>query len=359
MTECGEVGRWQAKRWNRGSFPKSRSKCQGTSTPVVNPRRPNAADPRCQLERNGLFQASRPDIVCRESFSITRKSTFRGTTAVIVSLFRSTFASLILLVTALAVHSVSAAARAEDKQPADDRYPKNQWVQLFNGRDLDGWTPKIRYCDAGDNHHNTFRVEDGLLKVRYDSAGYPEFGERFGHLFFRDQFRNYRFRVEYRFVGNQCKGGPGWAIRNSGVMVHGQAPATMTKDQDFPVSIEVQLLGGNGKDARTTSNLCTPGTNVVMNRELKLQHCINSTSPTFHGEQWVTAEIEVHNNEIIRHLIDGEVVLEYSQPQLDKRDANARPLIQNDDLMLHFGSISLQSESHPIDFRKVEIMVLE
>ncbi len=276
-----------------------------------------------------------------------------------VSPHRSPLSCLAVLFTLLTVAQASASARADEKQPADDRYPKNTWVPLFNGRDLDGWTPKIRYSDLGDNYHNTFRVEDGLLKVRYEAAGYPEFGERFGHLFFRDQFRNYRFRVEYRFVGEQCKGGPGWATRNSGVMVHGQDPATMTKDQDFPVSIEVQLLGGNGKDPRTTSNLCTPGTNVVMNRELKLQHCINSTSATFHGEQWVTAEIEVHNNEIIRHLIDGEVVLEYSQPQLDKRDANARRLIQGENLMLHFGSISLQSESHPLDFRKVEIMVLE
>jgi hypothetical protein len=132
----------------------------------------------------------------------------------------------------------------------------------------------------------------------------------------------------------------------------------MQKDQDFPVSIEVQLLGGNGRDPRTSSNLCTPGTNVVMKGELKLQHCINSTSPTFHGEDWVTAEIEVRNNEVIRHLIGGEVVLEYNKPQLDKRDESARRLITGDDLMLQGGTISLQSESHPIDFRKVEIMVL-
>ena len=133
----------------------------------------------------------------------------------------------------------------------------------------------------------------------------------------------------------------------------------MAKDQDFPVSIEVQLLGGNGKDNRTTSNLCTPGTNVVMNGELKLQHCINSTSKTYHGEQWVTAEIEVHNNEVIRHLLDGEVVLEYHKPQLDARDESAKKLIKDGNLMLSGGTISLQSESHPIDFRKVEIMVLE
>jgi hypothetical protein len=249
--------------------------------------------------------------------------------------------------------------RGQQAEFADAGYKKNEWVALFNGRDLTGWTPKIRYCELGENFDNTFRVEEGLLKVRYDGPGYAQYGERFGHLFFKDSFSNYRFRVEYRFVGSQCPGGPGWALRNSGVMVHGQDPKGMQKDQDFPVSIEVQLLGGNGKDPRTTSNLCTPGTNVEMKGQLKLQHCINSTSPTFHGEDWVTAEIEVRNNEVIRHLINGEVVLEYNKPQLDKRDESARRLIRGEDLMLSGGTISLQSESHPIDFRKVEIMVLE
>lgn len=242
---------------------------------------------------------------------------------------------------------------------AADEYPKGEWVSLFNGKDLTGWTPKIRYYELGDNNGDTFRVRDGLLQVRYDGGGYEKFGEKFGHLFYKDSFSNYRFRVEYRFVGEQCAEGPGWATRNSGVMIHGQDPKTMAKDQDFPVSIEVQLLGGNGKDNRTTSNLCTPGTNVVMNGELKLQHCINATSKTYHGEQWVTAEIEVHNNEVIRHLLDGEIVLEYNKPQLDERDNSAKKLIKDGKLMLTGGTISLQSESHPIDFRKVEIMVLE
>ena len=96
-----------------------------------------------------------------------------------------------------------------------------------------------------------------------------------------------------------------------------------------------------------------------MNGELKLQHCINSTSKTYHGEQWVTSEIEVHNNEVIKHLLDGEVVLEYNKPQLDERDENAKKLIKDGNLMLTGGTISLQSESHPIDFRKVEIMVVD
>jgi hypothetical protein len=231
-----------------------------------------------------------------------------------------------------------------------------EWVQLFNGKDLSGWTPKIRYCEFGDNYAETFRVEDGLMKVRYD--GYDEFNERFGHLFYKTEFSNYRMRVEYRFVGEQCKGGPGWALRNSGIMVHGQKPETMAKDQDFPVSIEVQLLAGNGKDPRTTSNLCTPGTNVVMDGQLKKQHCISSSSKTYHLDQWVTAEIEVRGNRVIRHLLDGEVVLEYNDPQLDERDASAAKLIKDGQLALSGGSISLQSESHPCDFRKVEIMVL-
>lgn len=235
----------------------------------------------------------------------------------------------------------------------------NTWVALFNGKDLDGWTPKIRYHEAGKNYGNTFRVEDGLLKVRYDDDAYPDFGQRFGHLFYDQPFSNYRLKVVYRFVGQQAKKGPGWATRNSGVMIHGESPSTMAVDQDFPTSIEVQLLGGNGKDKRTTGNLCTPGTNVVMEGKLFLPHCTSSSSQTYHGEQWVTAEIEVRGSKLIRHLINGKVVLEYTDPQLDPRDEHAKELAAKaGDKLLSSGTISLQSESHPCDFRSVEIMVL-
>ena len=240
---------------------------------------------------------------------------------------------------------------------ADDEYPVGEWVQLFNGENLDGWTPKIRYHELGDNYANTFRVEDGLMKVRYD--GYDDFNQTFGHIFYATPFSHYRFRVEYRFVDEQCPGGPGWALRNSGVMIHGEAPETMAKDQDFPVSIEVQLLGGDGQNKRTTSNLCTPGTNVVMDGKLFKPHCTKSSSKTYHGEQWVTAEIEVRGSQVIRHILEGETVIEYTEPQLDERDEHAKELAEkNGGLLLTGGSISLQSESHPIDFRKVEIMRL-
>jgi hypothetical protein len=233
----------------------------------------------------------------------------------------------------------------------------DKWVKIFNGKDLTGWTPKFKGYDLGVNYKNTFRVKDGLLKVSYDE--WEEFGKVFGHIFYKDSYSHYKIRLEYRFVGEQIKGGPGWAFRNNGIMLHGQKPETMAMDQSFPVSIEVQLLGGNGTDERSTGNLCTPGTNVVMNGELLKRHCTNSTSPTFHGDQWVKAEVELRGRKIIKHFINGEQVLEYEQPQYDEGDETALPLISNGQLLVGEGTISLQAETHPTQFRNIEIMLLE
>ncbi len=241
--------------------------------------------------------------------------------------------------------------RAAD-EPSTDR-----WIPLFNGKNLDGWTPKITRHALGENFGNTFRVEDGILKVSYDK--YKQFDGQFGHLFYKDRFSHYVIRIEYRFVGDQVKGGPGWAVRNSGLMFHCQAPETMRKEQDFPVSIEAQFLGGTGKGERPTGSVCTPGTNIVMNGKLITQHCINSKSKTYNGDQWVTAEIEVHGSGKVKHIINGETVIEYEKPQLDPRDADAAKLIKGKNLLLEEGYIALQSESHPVEFRKVEIRLLK
>jgi len=248
--------------------------------------------------------------------------------------------------------------RAEEASAAVAEVKSEKWLQLFNGKNLDGWIPKIRYHELGKNFGNTFRVEDGILKVGYEA--YDEFNETFGHLFYKESFSHYRLRVEYRFVGEQCKGGPGWAIRNSGLMLHGEAPEKMAKDQDFPTSIEVQLLGGDGAADRANANLCTPGTNVVMKDKLIKAHCTKSSSDTYHGTQWVTVEVEVRGDEVIRHWINGKVVLEYDHPQIDPRDDHAKSLVGADgNLLLRQGTISLQSESHPVHFRKVEILLLD
>ncbi len=234
---------------------------------------------------------------------------------------------------------------------------QQDWIQLFNGKDLTGWTPKITGHPVGHNHANTFRVVDGYLTVSYD--GYDSFAGQFGHLFYKDSFSYYRLAVEYRFIGEQAKDGPGWATRNSGIMIHGQPVETMQRDQDFPISIEVQLLGGLGKGPRTTANLCTPGTNVERDGKLFTPHCLNSTSKTYDGDQWVRAEVLVKGGEAVEHIVEGVTVLAYQRPQVGGGQVNnflaaAKP----DGKLLESGSISLQSESHPVQFRKVELLNL-
>ncbi len=232
----------------------------------------------------------------------------------------------------------------------------DNWINLFNGKNLDGWTAKIRYQPFGENYKNTFRAEQGVIRVSYDE--YEQFESRFGHLFYAKHYSHYRLRLEYRFTGDQISDGPQWAFRNSGVMLHGQSGASMRLDQDFPVSIEVQLLGGDGVNDRPTGNLCTPGTHVVMQETLFTPHCVNSTSATFHGDQWVNLEIVVEGHTVIKHIINGVEVLSYEQPQIDPADPLSSKLLRST-LKLNGGSISLQSEGHPVEFRNIQLLVLD
>jgi Domain of Unknown Function (DUF1080) len=234
---------------------------------------------------------------------------------------------------------------------------KKEWIQLFNGKDLKDWDIKIAGYDLNDNFGNTFRVENGSMKVAYDK--YDSYNNRFGHIFYREKFSHYIIAVEYRFVGEQVAGAPNWALRNSGIMVHSQSAKSMLKEQDFPISIEVQLLGGTGKGPRTTANLCTPGTNVVMDGKLITTHCINSSSKTYDGEQWVRAEVEVLGESQIKHMVEGQTVLTYDKPQIGGGAvSNFDENVKKDGTLLNEGYISLQSESHPVEFRKVELLNL-
>ncbi|ARA93749.1 hypothetical protein AWN76_011630 [Rhodothermaceae bacterium RA] len=258
----------------------------------------------------------------------------------------------------LALTLLTAACTRPEASPAPADPDEEAWIDLFNGRDLTGWTPKIRGYPAGENVGQTFRVVDSLLTVAYDA--YDTFDERFGHLFYETPFSHYRIAVEYRFIGEQAPGGPGWALRNSGIMIHGQPPETMGLDQDFPISIEVQLLGGTGQGERPTANLCTPGTHVVMNGELVTQHCINSSSRTYHGDQWVRVEVLVLGDSLIVHEVNGEEVLRYTRPQIGGGTVSGfDPAQKQDGRPLTGGTISLQSESHPVQFRSVRLLNLE
>ncbi|WP_341937605.1 3-keto-disaccharide hydrolase [Marinimicrobium sp. C2-29] len=233
-----------------------------------------------------------------------------------------------------------------NSQPGPDHNAdQEEWVELFNGEDLDDWIIKIAGHPPGENALNTFRLEDGKIVVSYDQ--YDELDGRWGHIFYKEPFSHYRIEVEYRFVGEQVAGAPEWAIRNNGIMYHAQSPHQMELDQGYPACMEVQLLGGNGEDERPTSNLVTPGTHAVYEGELREDHIIESTSETYHGNQWVTAEVEVHGNELAIHRVEGEEVIRYSGMQLD------------DGTPLHEGYIALQAESAPIEFRSVRLLNLE
>jgi hypothetical protein len=260
-------------------------------------------------------------------------------------------ASMLLVLLAAAVAGSGAGLAQNDPD-------RKEWVPIFNGKNLEGWDVKITGHDLNDNFGNTFRVQNGVLKTAYDAYG-QSFGNRFGHLFYRQKLSHYVVTVEYRFVGEQAPDAPDWALRNSGIMVHSQSAGSMTKGQDFPVSVEVQLLGGGEKGERTTANLCTPGTNVEMDGKLVTQHCVNSTSKTYRGDQWVRVEVQVLGDRSITHTVDGEPVLSYQRPQVGGGNvSNADPAVMTEGTLLRDGYIALQSESHPIEFRKVELLDL-
>ena len=269
----------------------------------------------------------------------------------ITNMNKTTFFLLVSLIWATACTDDASQTQPEDQAPAPE------WVSLFDGQTLEGWTPKIRGYEFGDNHANTFRVADGVIQVGYENYE-GEFDNRFGHLFYKAPFSSYRFRMNYRFTGEQAPGGPGWAWSNSGIMIHCQDPATMVVDQDFPFCIEVQLLGGREEGDRPTANLCTPGTNVVMGDSLHTDHCTESTSETYRGDRWVHVEVEVYADSLIRHMVEGDTVLTYYRPQagggaISPVDVSVIPA---DGTPVGSGWISLQSESHPVEFKDIEIL---
>ncbi len=228
------------------------------------------------------------------------------------------------------------------------------WQSLFNGTSLDGWVMKINGFELGENYANTVRVEDGILKISYD--GYESYDTKFGALIYDTPFTNYRLKVEYRFVGETAPGAPSWGFRDSGIQYHGQSPQSMGKDQNFPICLEYNLHGGNGTDERPVGQICTIGTKVQVGDSLNTSFCTPpAVARTFHGDQWVTAEIDIRDGQI-SHWVNGEKILEFSNPQYDPNHELGKTFIKGEENQLNSGYISLQSNSHPIEFRKIELM---
>ncbi len=244
------------------------------------------------------------------------------------------------------------ACGAVNENPDDE-----EWIALFDGSSITDWTPKFAGYDLGVNYNNTFVLRDSLLSVRYDVK--DTFKGNFGHLYFKEKFSHYRLRAKYRFVGDQMTEGPGWAWRNNGLMLHCQEPSSIGLDQDFPISLELQLLGGDGENERTTANLCTPGTNVVMNDSLFTPHCVNSVSDTYHGDQWVEVEALVLGDSLIQHILKDKVVMEYRNPTIGGGAISGyKESAYIEGAPLKEGYISIQAETHPVDFKSIELLNL-
>ena len=233
-----------------------------------------------------------------------------------------------------------------------------EWRSLFNGRDLSGWTVKINKHPLGENYADTFRVEDGVIKVAYDRYG--KFDEQFGHLYSNQAYSNYILRLEYRINGTAVADSPPWAKLNSGVMIHSQSPMSMGLNQPWPASMEFQFLSVGATAGRQTGNVCTPGTNLEMKGKLLTDHIIDSTSKLFPVDEWVAVEVEVHGNAEVIHRVNGVEVLRYQHPQLDPKEDSAKALFAaGAPLQLSFGHIALQAESQPVWFRNIRIRQLD
>ena len=229
------------------------------------------------------------------------------------------------------------------------------WKVLFNGKNLDGWKMKIAGFPLGENFGNTFRVENGILSIRYDQYG-ENFNSRFGAIYHDKKLTNYRLKVEYRFVGETAPGAPTWGYRDSGIQYHGQDPTTIELKQPFPVCIEYNLHGGNGKDERPTGEICTPGTSVEIKGEKNKSFCTPpDVKRTFHGDQWVTLEIDVKDGKFA-HFVNGEEILRFENPRYDPKHEYGKKFVTASNDVIKEGFISIQSNSHPIDIRKVEIL---
>jgi len=237
----------------------------------------------------------------------------------------------------------------QTKKPAE----QEKWLSLFNGKDLEGWTVKISGYPVGENFGNTFYVEDGLLKTDYKAYG-DDFNERYGHIYTNNGYSHYKLCLEYRFFGEHAPKAPGWSYLNNGIMLHAQSPESMLLDQPFPVSIEAQLLGTDETITNTTGNVCTPGTDIYLDGVPYTDHCASSSSKNYPFDRWVKAEVLVLGDSIVHHIIEGDTVMTYTKLTVDAGDMT--PAIPSGPLKS--GRIALQSEGHPTEFRKIELLDL-
>ena len=154
-------------------------------------------------------------------------------------------------------------------------------------------------------------------------------------------------------------GGPPWALMNSGIMLHSEPPAEHAQDQAFPVSIEAQFLGDDGTGKRTSGNMCSPGTHVVIDGTLVTEHCPQTSKVAVAPGRVDAVRSRGARQRPGPHRVNGVVTAEYAKPQYDPTDEDGQRVMGGGPLELSEGYVALQAESHPVQFRNVELLVLE
>ena len=233
------------------------------------------------------------------------------------------------------------------------------WINLI--QNFSDWDLKLRYQNLNVNWNNTFQMVGGVLTVDY--SNYVDFtNEPFGHACYKVRpFSYYYLRAEYQVWGNQVPLGPGWALQNNGFMLHSQSMASMGLNQDFPMSLEAQLLGpGNGS---STMNLCTPGSafyTTATGGTVNLNHCINATSQPRAAVNtgWQPVSALVLADSVVRHYVNNVLVLTYYRTVQYQGNVSGNTITITNNAPLNQGYITIQAESHPYRFRRIDVVNL-
>lgn len=259
------------------------------------------------------------------------------------------------------IGAVILACLSTEAQALDiSKVPESDWIQLFNGKDIKDWTPKIVGTVAGQDPLQTFRVQDSILYVDYKNYG-GQFNGRYGHLsYHKRQFSYYLFHVESNHWGDkQTPGGPGWAYENNGVMYHSQSMESMGLNQEFPDSFEYQLLGESNKlntgapGSGTTANVCGVGNSIFLDGKRQSPQCYNAKHVQIDSSHWVVTEGLILGDSIVKHMVAPnptvkvDTVLTYTKLQ----HSNGTPM--------NTGYIDIQGESTPWKFKVIKVLDLE
>jgi hypothetical protein len=99
---------------------------------------------------------------------------------------------------------------------------------------------------------------------------------------------------------------------------------------------------------------------VFYQGELDPRHCISSSSETYQWDQWVKADLIVYRDSLVIHMVNGDTVLVYSNPQIGGEVVDGfDPDIKQDGTPLTSGYIGLQAEGQGVVFRNLKMRNLE